>query len=71
LLLAIVAVYSICIDSVVLTHPFWAACSSVLSCRTSRTPSKLSSSTFLHSCRGSCLLERDAYCSHDPVCQQI
>ena len=54
------------------THTFGAptafpVCSSVLSFWTNRTSSKLSSSTFVHSCIGSCLFARDARCSQGPA----
>ena len=43
------------------------ACFSVLSCWTNRATSMPSSSTFLHSCRGSWLFASNTHCSHGPA----
>ena len=76
LFLAIVTCYLNCLDRVILAHPFWALATfpvpfSLLSCWTKRTPSIPSSSTFLHSCRGSWLFASDTHCSHDPASMSV
>jgi hypothetical protein len=60
LFLVVVRFCLVCLEIMVRAHPFGAlaalpVCPSVLSCWANRTPSNPSSSTFIHSCRGSCL----------------
>ena len=43
----------------------------VLSCRTNREPSLLSSSFFLHICSWSWLFASDTHCSHGPACMSV
>jgi len=76
LFLAFVTCYLNCLDRVVLAYPFWAlatfpVCFSVLSCWTNRAPSTPSSSTFLHSCRGSWLFASNTHYSHDPASMSV
>ena len=46
-------------------------CFSTLSCWTNRATFTPSSSTFLHSCKGSCLFASDTHCSNGPASMSV